>query len=741
MAAQQQSPFVAVSRAGLTLAAALGLARVLASGSWLGAMVLAAVVPALVFAFAQHRRWHPLTAGAVSVAVGAWLAVIVDDPSETLAGIPTAGALSHFGHDLARAPDTLRSATVPVDPVGAALLLSFVAVFVAALATEVIARRLDAPIGALGPSIALYVAIAALGSGRWAPTTACYALVSVAYLVALQHGEVTARRTWFQAGHSRRSQAATGGIVGGAMVIAFAIALGPAVPGARGGAWINYRKLGQGRGSSVLSAPSPLLSIRSKLTVDKKKEMFVVTTDTPQSYYWRLVALDNLGDDGNWTIRHGHDVQRSADSLPPPQTVDAQRVHQKITMTGEEDPYWLPAAYRPYQITPSNFDLSNTWVLPASTSLILAHRALKGASYDVYSEVRTPSEEDLRAVKLDDLDAEKDEAKVPDNFPKDIKAKAEEITQGNDGPYDAALRLQEFFQAKPFVYDTRVNYGSSPDALEKFVLRDHRGFCEQFALAFAEMARAVKLPTRVAVGYRSSAKGSDGSFHVMGDDAHAWPEVWLGENIGWYQFEPTKGQFNPTTQQGDRNGPPNTAPGATTPTSAPSTATTVPQTGSTKPSSSPGRIRVEPPATKSTGGKTGTRVLLAFMLVIGSAILVVAGGLLALVAAALRRTRNRRDAADVRRRVLGAWTEALERLAAAGVQPRPAATSIEFALRHAPAHGAGGAGPPLMDLAGCTPRRCSHPSLPRKPTPTPRGGTSTRSTPRSARACRVASAG
>jgi hypothetical protein len=33
------------------------------------------------------------------------------------------------------------------------------------------------------------------------------------------------------------------------------------------------------------------------------------------------------------------------------------------------------------------------------------------------------------------------------------------------------------------------------------------------------------------------------------------------------------------------------------------------------------------------------------------------------------------------------------------VQPRPAATSIEFALRHAPAHGAGGAGPPLMDLA------------------------------------------
>ena len=69
MAAQQQSPFVAVSRAGLTLAAALGLARVLAGGSWLGAIVVAAVVPALIFAFAHHRRWHPLTASAVSIVV------------------------------------------------------------------------------------------------------------------------------------------------------------------------------------------------------------------------------------------------------------------------------------------------------------------------------------------------------------------------------------------------------------------------------------------------------------------------------------------------------------------------------------------------------------------------------------------------------------------------------------------------------------------------------------------------
>jgi hypothetical protein len=69
------------------------------------------------------------------------------------------------------------------------------------------------------------------------------------------------------------------------------------------------------------------------------------------------------------------------------------------------------------------------------------------------------------------------------------------------------------------------------------------------------------------------------------------------------------------------------------------------------------------------------------------------------VIAAWRRSSNRRHDPDDRRRVLGAWSEALERLSAAGIVRRPSATSLEFALRQAPALGAGAAGPPLMSLA------------------------------------------
>ena len=106
------------------------------------------------------------------------------------------------------------------------------------------------------------------------------------------------------------------------------------------------------------------------------------------------------------------------------------------------------------------------------------------------------------------------------------------------------------------------------------------------------------------------------------------------------------------------------------------------------------------PSNPSTGtGGSGPNIagvlLTVLLIALSAAALVVA----VLIVAAWQRTRRRRNATDPRGRVLGVWSEALERLRPAGVTPRPSATAIEFALRHAPAHGAGEAGPPLMDLA------------------------------------------
>ncbi|MDQ1449298.1 MAG: hypothetical protein QOC79_2269, partial [Actinomycetota bacterium] len=190
--------------------------------------------------------------------------------------------------------------------------------------------------------------------------------------------------------------------------------------------------------------------------------------------------------------------------------------------------------------------------------------------------------------------------------------------------------------------------------------------------------------------------GPDGLWHVKELDAHAWPEVWLGQKVGWYRFEPTPGRTDPVTGLGGSAAADSAGSTTTTPTTA--ARTTTPTTASLTPNSSPSQIQVQPPATPP-GSRTGAHVLTALAATL--AIAAVAFGMLlaALAFGAWRRTRRRRHDPDDRRRVLGAWTEALEQLSAAGIERKPSTTSLEFALRQAPALGAGAAGPPLMVLA------------------------------------------
>jgi transglutaminase-like putative cysteine protease len=695
--ATQQQRFVTVARTGLTLAAAFGLARVFPGGSWVVPVAVAAIVPVVLFAVAERYHWHAVWAFLAVAAAGVWLAVLVDTPSETILGIPTPGGFGTFGSDLANAPHVLRSAVVPVRPVGAAaLVLAVVTTYIAAALTDVVARRLDAPLGAIGPSIALFIALASLGSGKWAPVTAMYALVVVAYLVAVHAGEVATRRTWFQSQRTRRSQVLWGGLAGGALIVALAIALGPAVPGARGAAWINYRKLGSGNGASVLHPRSPLVSIHSRLNEQSEDVVFSVLTSNKQPYEWRAVALDDLDRDGNWVIAGHHGDRASADTLPkathkPGTTL----VNQRFSITAAADPYWLPAAYRPIGI-----DLDDASVLPASDSLFLSKEQVAGVKYSVNSEITDVSTADLQAVTMADLDALSDRTVLPRDFPKKVREKAESLTANATTPYEKAVALERFFQSDLFTYDKTVNYGTTPNALEKFIFDQRRGFCEQFATAYALMARSIGLPARVAVGFKSQgAPDRDGAFQVRGKDAHAWPEVWLGHDIGWYAFEPTKGQFNGQNGRGNKDA----ATGVTTPTTQVTPTTTPSGTtsadGSKPIPKEPNQINTDPGSATKTGSGGGLKPAQVLLGVLVALLVGAVAALVILTAMAWQRTRRRRTATDPRRRVFGAWSEALERLAAAGVTPRPSATPIEFALRHAPAHGAGDAGPPLMDLA------------------------------------------
>src|SRR5439155_8920763 len=102
---------------------------------------------------------------------------------------------------------------------------------------------------------------------------------------------------------------------------------------------------------------------------------------------------------------------------------------------------------------------------------------------------------------------------------------------------------------KNFTYSLDVPQGQSSSAIDEF-LESKSGYCEQFAGTFAAMARAVGLPARVAVGFTPGDADPDtpGLYHVRGEHAHAWPEVFIAGQ-GWVLFEPTPTRGAPNAEQ------------------------------------------------------------------------------------------------------------------------------------------------------------------------------------------------
>ena len=67
----------------------------------------------------------------------------------------------------------------------------------------------------------------------------------------------------------------------------------------------------------------------------------------------------------------------------------------------------------------------------------------------------------------------------------------------------------------------------------------NHGDCNEHTALFVSLARAVRIPTRIAAGVVYSERvGPKGQFYY-----HAWPEVLLGDENEWIPVDPTFGQL------------------------------------------------------------------------------------------------------------------------------------------------------------------------------------------------------
>ncbi len=214
--------------------------------------------------------------------------------------------------------------------------------------------------------------------------------------------------------------------------------------------------------------------------------------------------------------------------------------------------------------------------------------------------------------------------------------------------------------------------------------RKRVGFCQQFAVAMASLARLIGIPSRIVVGYTGGTRQHDGRWLVTTSDYHSWPELYF-IGLGWLRFEPTPGG---KTGQGTAIQPSYASPkgaggaGATAPNfGGPSSRTAQP---STKGAGNANKIKAfprgpggEPPGARAAAGRGGSPLL---ALLIALAVLLAACAAPAVARLVIRRRRwqaARGDAGQAH----AAWQELRDSLTDFGLGLRPSESPRAAAAR------------------------------------------------------------
>lgn len=274
----------------------------------------------------------------------------------------------------------------------------------------------------------------------------------------------------------------------------------------------------------------------------------------------------------------------------------------------------------------------------------------------------SPAPSDL-TLTSDELDAF---TQLPADMPASIGTRARSVTAGATTDFERAWMLQHWLRdSGSFTYDLDVADDQDIESLDDW-LNDpahgsyRRGYCQQFALSMAAMARTMDIPSRVVIGFTPGDVNvaSNGARYVSIRDInyHAWVEVFI-DGFGWVQFDPTpRGETQPTSI----------------------TAGFTPQVETAQPA-------VEAPTSPESPGFLEPELLDEPTPITPSAInwwllAPVVAGLLVLAVPLLKRARLRRRAALIRDGDITAlWDEIVDRLEDIG-EPVPATkTPLEFA--------------------------------------------------------------
>ena len=458
---------------------------------------------------------------------------------------PIINDLAALGRALWRLPATLQVTAVFAPERTPLVVGSAVAVGLAATIAELLSRRGKA-VWAAVPASVVVVFGATEGVGHLSATTAGVLAASMVLAVGLlaggsrevvrvssrgQPGDRGATSSSRLAGYPRARGrhwvrvAAAAAAVG--VCLALAGWLGTLAVSATGGGLVSLRTAAPGGFVHI----DPTVSFAPQLSEPRSPVLFTVRSPVPD--YWQLLTLDVLGPNGFVSADSAFTPFASG-----PQPIPNGRVVVEVFHLVNLASPWLPVGGIPLSITGVS---SLDWAPESETLFVPGEEpAAPGATYAVDALQPMPSAAELAGADLV-VQPPPVDLGVPTE-PDRVYRLAQQIVAGLSTPFAKAVAIQNYLRAHE---SYNLNPPTGPgNQLERFLFVTHAGYCQQFAAAFALLARLDGLPTRVAVGTTPGQLIQGDTYQVTTADIHSWPEV-LFANLGWVRFEPTPGRGAP----------------------------------------------------------------------------------------------------------------------------------------------------------------------------------------------------
>ncbi|MET0496621.1 MAG: transglutaminaseTgpA domain-containing protein [Actinoplanes sp.] len=411
---------------------------------------------------------------------------------------------------ITRSWPVILSSTWPVRDDPELYLIAATLVLIAAVAAVELLRN-DLPVAATVPGLAVATLAQALAPATHGTALAAGVGLCGCATLMLLSGRTGATRTgggWIKAA-----------AVSGGTILAAAAAVWFVAPGAADARTLDRQLAEPESPPGVLN---PLDEIADRLA-EPGIPVFRNRPSAPVDR-WPLIVLDTFDGD-SWTTGAGY---RPLGARLGTQT---GQQHAQVQVTGLTGP-WLPTPGRVVSLTTA--DQAGQALVNEPTGAITATTPIRRYDVGWRPERDTPGQ--LRTARTVPGPA----AVSPPGLPEPFADLARGAVGAGGSPFETALALENHLRARyRLASGTALPAGHGYAQLDWFLHHSRRGTSEQFATAYALLARSLGLPVRLVVGFRQPPRPDrDGFYTVRNGDVLAWPEINL-DGPGWVALDPT----------------------------------------------------------------------------------------------------------------------------------------------------------------------------------------------------------